>query len=192
MQRVIGVLLQLVQPPREHAVHDGPHDGIAHHAQRADLFAGVLAGQISGLIMALVMMGVFAVFLGTSPLFPVQVIGSFVTGNIAVQGFHLPSVLWGLVLHQLGPSLAWGLGFGAVVHVLDVRRLGGLLLVGLGIGVTSQVIDVNMVIPVAFPALHGRDIWTENVPMFWSWAAHLVFGLSLATFGWVRPRIGDT
>jgi hypothetical protein len=31
-------------------------------------------------------------------------------------------------------------------------------------------------------SLHGRDIWAAEVPAFWSWAAHLVFGLSLALF----------
>jgi hypothetical protein len=38
-------------------------------------------------------------------------------------------------------------------------------------------------------ALHGRDIWAAEVPAFWSWAAHLVFGLSLGlVFTSVRRR----
>jgi hypothetical protein len=36
-------------------------------------------------------------------------------------------------------------------------------------------------------ALHGHDIWAEQVPAFWSWAAHLVFGLGLLVF----PKIAD-
>lgn len=162
----------------------------AHHV-RDDLIGGALAGQIAGLVMAVVMMAVFAIFLGTSPLFPVQVIGSFATGDVAVQGqFHLASLLAGLALHQLGPSLLWGLAFAGVVHALDVRRIGPLLFAGLGVGVASQVIDVNLLIPPLFRALHGHDIWSENVPAFWSWASHVVFGLSLASFAWVRPRVG--
>jgi hypothetical protein len=38
-------------------------------------------------------------------------------------------------------------------------------------------------------ALHGHDIWAEQVPAFWCWAAHVVFGLALVTFGWVTARI---
>jgi len=41
---------------------------------------------------------------------------------------------------------------------------------------------------VAFGALHGHNIWAENVPAFWSWAAHVVFGLGLMMFPLVRPN----
>jgi hypothetical protein len=154
-----------------------------------DLGAGALAGQVAGLVMAVVMMAVFTLFLGKGPLFPVQVIESFALGDAALKGVNLPAVIAGLALHQAGPSLAWGLAFGAVLHLLDRRSGAVLLLVGAAIGLASQAIDVTLVMPVAMRALHGHDLWAENVPAAWSWAAHLVFGLSLACFPAMRRRL---
>jgi hypothetical protein len=165
-------------------------DAAAPHHVRDDLVAGGLASQVAGLVMAIVMMLVYAVFLGTSPLFPVQVIGSLFTGDAALHGFHLPSLLAGLVFHQLGPCLVWGLAFAGVVHALDLRSAVGLALGGLAIGVASQVIDVDVLAAPVWRAAQGHDIWSAHVPEFWSWAAHLVFGIALASFGWIRPKIG--
>jgi hypothetical protein len=156
-----------------------------------DLAAGAITGQIAGLIMAVVMMAVFAIFLGKGPLYPVQVIGSFIFGDAAIQGFNLPALLAGLVLHQAGPSLFWGVVFGGVLYALDVHRAGVVVLIGAIVGLASQVVDVNLVIPVAMKALHGHDIWAEQVPAFWSWAAHLVFGLGLAVFPWVHGKLAS-
>ncbi len=161
----------------------------ARSSLRQDLVAGAWAGQISGLIMAVVMMAVFTLFLGKGPLYPVQVIGSFLFGDAALQGVHLPAVAAGLVLHQLGPSLFWGVVLGAVVHASGVRRGAGLVALGAAIGLASQAVDVNLVLPAAMKALHGHDIWAEQVPAFWSWAAHLVFGIGLAGFPWVQARL---
>lgn len=153
------------------------------------LAAGAIAGQIAGLIMAVVMMAVFTIFLGKGPLYPVQVIGSFVFGDAALQGFNLPALLAGLVLHQAGPSLFWGLVFGGVLYAFDLRRGGTVVLIGAMIGIVSQVVDVNLVVPAAMKALHGHDIWAEQVPAFWSWVAHLVFGFGLAVFPWVHGKL---
>jgi len=153
-----------------------------------DLLAGALAGQVAGLVMAVVMIAVFTLILGTGPLYPVQVIGSLVFGEAALAGVHVPAVLAGLVLHQAGPSLAWGLAFGLLVHAIAPRR-GALLLLGVGVGILSQLVDVGLLVPIAMRALHGRDLWAEHVPSFWSWAAHLVFGLSLACFPWIHERL---
>lgn len=153
------------------------------------LAAGAIAGQIAGLIMAAVVMAVFTVFLGKGPLYPVQVIGSLVFGDAAIQGFNLPALLAGLVLHQAGPSLVWGVAFGGALHALGVHRGGAVVLLGAMAGLASQVIDVNLVVPFAMKALHGHDIWAEQVPAFWSWAAHLVFGLGLAVFPWVHGKL---
>jgi hypothetical protein len=151
--------------------------------------AGALSGQIAGLIMAIVMMAVFTIFLGKNPLYPVQVIGSFIFGDAAIQGFHLSALLAGLLLHQLGPALLWGVLFGAAAHALRVSRGGKLLALGAATGLLSQIVDVNLVLPVAMNALHGHNIWAEQVPSFWSWAAHLVFGLGLAVYPWVYGRL---
>ena len=50
------------------------------------LLSGIVTGQVAGLIMAVVVMLVFAVFLGKNPLYPVQVIGSALLGEVALQG----------------------------------------------------------------------------------------------------------
>ncbi len=145
------------------AAHEGIHAEVTSPGRQ--LAAGAIAGQISGLIMAVVMMAVFTIFLGRAAL------------------------LAGLVLHQAGPSLAWGLVFGGVLYAFDIRRGAALVLIGAITGLASQVVDVNLVLPAAMKALHGHDIWAEQVPAFWSWAAHLVFGLGLAVFPWVNDKL---
>jgi len=53
------------------------------------------------------------------------------------------------------------------------------VVLGAVMGLASQLIDLNLLLPPAMKALHGHDIWAEQVPAFSSWAAHLVFGLGL-------------
>ncbi len=154
------------------------------------LAAGVIAGQIAGLIMVGVMATVFTVFLGEGPLYPLQVIGSLLFGDRALSGFRLPSSVAGLVLHQLGPCFFWGGWFGLVTHFFGIHRGSRLLALGIATGVVSQVVDVNLILPVAFQALHGHDIWAERVPAFWSWASHVVFGVGLASFSVVYDYLG--
>jgi hypothetical protein len=154
-----------------------------------DLVAAIVTGQIAGLIMAVVVMLVFTLFLGHGPLHPVQVIGSMVFGDAALRGIHVGAILVGLVLHQLGPSLFWALVFGAIVHASGIRRGAGVVALGAIIGLISQVVDVNLLMGPIMRAFHGRDIWAAEVPAFWSWAAHLVFGLALGIFPSVYQRV---
>lgn len=156
---------------------------------RRSLIGGLLAGQAAGLIMAVVVMAVFTLFLGKGPLFPVQVIGSLVFGDAALQGFHAPAFLAGLALHQMGPSLGWGLAMGAGVWAFGARSGLRLVALAVGIGLVSQLIDVNIMGARAFTALHGHDIWAEQVPTFWSWAAHLVFGLGLLLYPVIERKL---
>lgn len=170
-----------------------PHFGVTPRSAQGqvlgrDVAGGVIAGELSGLIMALVMMTVFALILNRGPLFPVQVIGSVIYGDRALTGTHVPAIIAGLLLHQLGPSLVWGVLFGAAVYAFDARQGGKLAVVAIGTGLISQVVDVNIILPMVFNALHGHDLWAENVPAFWSWASHLVFGLGLLLFPLVRPK----
>src|SRR5947209_3974352 len=97
--------------------------------------AGIITGQLAGLIMAVVVMIVFALFLGKSPLYPVQVIGSLLFGEPALQGFHFGALIAGLVLHQLGPSLLWGAIFGLGAKKFSLQTLPAALYFGIGIGV---------------------------------------------------------
>jgi hypothetical protein len=144
------------------------------------LVPSIVAGQIAGLVMAVVVMLVFTIFLGKGPLHPVQVIGSLIFGEPALHGLHVGALVAGLLLHQGGPALFWSLVFGWALHALHLEDGARLLALGLCVGVLSQVIDVNLILPPVMRGLHGRDLWAAEVPAFWSWAAHVVYGLALA------------
>lgn len=145
-----------------------------------DIAPSVVAGQIAGLVMAVVVMLVFTLFLGKGPLHPVQVIGSLLFGEPALHGLHVGALVAGLVLHQGGPALFWSLVFGWALHRLGVEGSARLLALGIVIGVLSQLVDVNLILPPLMRGLHGRDLWAAEVPAVWSWAAHVVYGVTLA------------
>lgn len=152
------------------------------------LLGGIITGQIAGLIMAVVVMIVFALFLGKSPLYPVQVIGSTVFGEGALQGFHLGALLAGLILHQAGPALLWGFIFGLVAKKFPMNTTGSALGFGIVLGLISMV-GPYFLIPAIMNTLHGVDIWNREVPMFWDWAAHIVFGASFALYPAVQRKL---
>jgi hypothetical protein len=154
------------------------------------VLGGILTGQIAGLIMAVAVMLVFALFLGKSPPYPVQVIGSMVFGEAALPHFHLGAFLAGLVLHQAGPALLWGFLFGLFARKAGIHSAGQALSYGLVLGVISMV-GPYLLIPFLMNTLHGVDIWNREVPMFWDWAAHLVFGASFALYPLVEKKIGS-
>lgn len=149
------------------------------------ILPGVVTGQIAGLIMAVVVMIVFMLFLGKGPLYPVQVIGSALLGEKALEGFNFVAVLTGLVLHQAGPSLLWGIVFGLAAEKFHVENTAQSLALGLGVGIISMV-GPYVLIPFLMNTLHGVDIWNREVPMFWDWAAHIVFGASFALYPKVK------
>jgi hypothetical protein len=157
-------------------------------AGKKALLSGIVTGQIAGLIMAVVVMIVFAVFLGKSPLYPVQVIGSTLFGAAALEGFHFGALFTGLILHQLGPSLLWGALYGLLASKFDITSQRGALILGLGIAVVSMV-GPYFLIPFVMHTLQGVDYWNREVPMFWDWAAHLVFGISFVLYPKVRGKL---
>ncbi len=157
-------------------------------ADSKPLLTGIVTGQLAGLIMAVVVMLVFTLFLGKGPLYPVQVIGSTLFGESALEGIHIPAVLAGLVLHQLGPSLLWGVLFGLVAKKIPIESVGQALAMGLGLGVISMS-GPYALIPFVMNTLQGVDIWNREVPLFWDWAAHMVFGASFALYPLVRQKI---
>ena len=157
-------------------------------AKRETLLPGILTGQAAGLIMAVVIMAVFTLFLGKGPLYPVQVIGSALFGEAALEGFHFWAFLSGLVLHQAGPSLLWGVVFGLLARKLAVSTTQGALALGIAVGIISMV-GPYVLIPFVMNMLQGVDIWNREVPMFWDWAAHLVFGLSFVLYPTIRARL---
>jgi hypothetical protein len=152
------------------------------------LLSGIITGQIAGLIMAVVVMIVFTLFLGKGPLFPVQVIGSALLGESALQGLNIGAILVGLVLHQAGPSLLWGTVFGLVASKRPLGTSSSALKLGAALGVVSMV-GPYVLIPAIMIGLHGVDIWNREVPMFWDWAAHLVFGLSFGLYPAVAKKL---
>ncbi len=95
----------------------------------------------------------------------------------------------GLLLHQGGPALFWSLVFGLAVHQWRLAGTARLAALGVAVGAMSQLVDVSLILPPVMRALHGRDIWAAEVPAFWSWAAHVVYGLALGLlFTSVRRR----
>lgn len=151
------------------------------------MLPAIVTGQIAGLIMAVVVMLVFAVVYGKSPLFPVQVIGSALLGESALQGFNVVAILAGLILHQAGPSLLWGFIYGLLAKKVSVETTGSALGLGIGVGIVSMV-GPYLLIPFVMNTLHGVDIWNREVPMFWDWAAHIVFGASFALYPMVKAK----
>ncbi|MCM2279070.1 MAG: hypothetical protein NDJ89_13425 [Oligoflexia bacterium] len=158
-------------------------------ARSGALRSGIVTGQAAGLIMAVVVMIVFTVFLGKGPLYPVQVIGSALLGESALQGLNFGAILAGLVLHQLGPSLLWGTVFGVLASKFNVDTVAGALKLGVGVGVVSMV-GPYLLIPAVMNTLHGVDLWNREVPLFWDWAAHLVFGLSFGLYPAIGKKVG--
>jgi hypothetical protein len=142
----------------------------------------IVTGQVAGLIMAVVVMLVLTLFLGKTPLYPVQVIGSLVFGAEALQGFHAGAFLAGLVLHQLGPSLLWGCVFAFLMTKLWTGHPQQVLYLSLLMGVISMA-GPYFLIPLVMKSLHGVDYWNQEVPILWDWAAHFVFGLSFLLYG---------
>lgn len=154
------------------------------------ILSGVITGQIAGLIMAVVVMVVFAVFLGKNFLYPVQVIGSTFVGEKALEGINLFAILVGLVLHQLGPSLLWGTIYGFLATMISVNTPKKALLLGLGLGVFSMV-GPYLLIPFVMNTLQGVDYWNREVPILWDWAAHLVFGASFVLYPMILKKMNE-
>lgn len=160
-------------------------------SSKNELLSGIITGQLAGLIMAVAVMAVFTLFIGTGPLFPVQVIGSALLGEKALVGINFTAVLTGVLLHQLGPSLLWGVVFGMIASKLSITTPKATLGLGLLIGVISMV-GPYVLIPAVMNTLQGQDFWNENVPMIWDWAAHLIFGASFIFYPFVLKKVPGT
>jgi hypothetical protein len=158
-----------------------------------EVIAGVQAGQVAGLVMAAALMTIFAVFLQKSLFYPLQIIAAFVLGENVIGRLDARTLLVGLLVHQLGPALLWGVVFGVVVWLTKPRRSVTLMALGLFVGGLSQFIDVNLLLPLLsgvlsdhFPllgSLQRANLW-KHVPIATSWLAHLVFGFALSLYPW--------
>ncbi|OTG67499.1 hypothetical protein [Acinetobacter silvestris] len=156
------------------------HDSTWTISSRKNIVAVLVTSQIAGLIMAVVVMLVFTLFLGKGPLYPVQVIGSTIFGESALHGFNLAAFIAGLLLHQ-SVALVWGGVFALAANTLKVTTVQASIGLGLIVAIFSMI-DSYVFVPAVMNALHGVDIWHREVPMFWNWAAHMVFGLSFGLY----------
>lgn len=164
--------------------HIGPQNirplDTKHRITKTELWSGILNGQVAGLLMVVVMMILFSVN-GGSPIFPLQVVGSLAIGDGALQSNNYTAVVIGLILHQLGPALLWGILYGILAAKLAVRTRSEALMLGLGIGVIAMV-GPYFLIPFLMTGMHGFDLWNHHIPMVWDWMAHLLFGASFVLY----------
>lgn len=155
-----------------------------------DLVAGAIAGQISGLAMAAVALVAFPLLLGLPPWLFAQATGALLFGEAALEGLHVPSLVAGVVLHLLGPSLFWGLVLATAARFFGAREDSGLVVLGVAVGALALAVDVGLVLPALYGLLHETDVWAEAVPVPLSVLLHLVYGAALASFAPVWARLG--
>lgn len=158
-------------------MHTATMNKVEHYTENKALLSSIITGQIAGLVMAVAVMAVFAIVYGQNPLFPVQVIGSVLLGESALQGFSFKAVLLGLFLHQAGPAFLWGTLYGLVARKVDLTSTKAALFAGLILGIVAMI-GPYLVIPSIFHALQGVDIWNREIPLAWDWVAHIIFGLT--------------
>jgi riboflavin transporter FmnP len=162
-----------------------------------EVIAGVQAGQVAGVAMAAALMAVFSTFLNKGLFFPLHIIAASVLGESAIGRLDARTTLVvGLLVHQLGPSLVWGVVFGVVVWLFKPRRSLALMTLGLLVGALSQVVDVHLLLPLVlgriplFGLSQSDKLWAQ-VPIVTSWFAHLVFGFALSLYPWKYDPIAQ-
>jgi hypothetical protein len=153
------------------------------------LAAGAVAGQVGGGAFAVIAIGLCRVFLRTSGFFPMQAIAASMTDPHAVEGVNPDAFIIGLLIHQLVPSLAWGLVFGALVWAVRPRRNAGLTLLGLAVGLVAWLVDVELLVPAL---AHNPDLWNSAIPLPIGLLAHLAYGLGLSLLPWKFDPIART
>jgi len=171
-------------------MHTSTMGKVESHTEKKAFLSSIVTGQIAGLIMAVAVMAVFAIVYGKNPFFPVQVIGSALLGESALEGFNLKAILVGLVLHQAGPALLWGALFGIVARKVDLSSTKTVLFAGFILGIISMS-GPYFFIPSIFHALQGVDIWNREVPIFWNWVAHLIFGFSFVIYPTILKKFKE-
>lgn len=154
-------------------------------AQRQAVWKSVVTGQVAGLITAVAFMVMF-LFMGVNIFYPIQVIGSFVLGEGALQGFSFGALVLGVLIHQLIIALVMGLAYGALARSTPITTYSKALMLGLGLGVVSMI-GPYIIYPAVMSGAHGVDLWNREIPMVVSWIAYLIFGASFVLY----PRIAQ-
>lgn len=160
-------------------------------ARARDMIAAIVTGQFAGLAMLATMM-IVATLRQEDVLTPLRAIGSIAYGTSEMRA-GWSTVVAGFFLHQLGFTFFWSVVYGALAQranrrdPVDVTALGlddrfGVVALGPLVGMGSQLIDVVVVMP----AIAQGAEWTHVFLGMWGVLYHLVFGLGLATYPWVR------
>jgi hypothetical protein len=151
---------------------------------RAAVFTAFVSGQAAGLVMLATAM-VVATLRGNSPLHPLQVMTALILGESPLHELSLSSVVPGFLAHQAGPTMLWSRVFGGIVG-LSLRPFSAKRAVILGalVGALALFVDGYLLMPGVQRQLNGRNLWAQNVPLWVSWATHLVFGISLGGLYW--------
>lgn len=159
-----------------------------------DVGAGVLSGVFGGLLAEVVLVFLLIVTSGEGPMYPFQLVASFLVGDLAFGPWGVSLGLLGLGMLGI-VAIVWGVVFGLCANLLDVRRGPALLALALGVGVVAQVIDLYVIAPIWLETSWGWDRWHEAVPDAVGWTVHLIYGLGLCVFPrlyrslWgIRPR----
>ncbi len=155
-----------------------------------DNIAAVVTGQAAGLAMLGTMI-LIAVAQGHPWHEPLYAIGSLA---YLLSGITAPaSPVVGFVVHQFGFVVFWSLVFGMLAHhasrreMLSVTAVGmedpwGVASLGPIVGVVSQTMDVVIVMPM----ITQDAAWAHIFLGISGWIFHLVFGIVLMAFPWVR------
>lgn len=149
-----------------------------------DIVAAVVTGQIAGLTMLGSMMIAHAIFFGGDAWMPLRVIGSIVLGETSLRG-DATTLLAGFLMHQFVVTLAWSVVFGVLVRVTGLRHGAGIAALGPMVGMASQLVDVGALVPSSVL----QASWTAELLGMTSWFWHVVFGVTLCAFPWVRTRL---
>ncbi len=150
----------------------------------------IVTGQIAGLITAVAFMLLYALFTEANPLYPIQVIGSFILGQEAVSQFSLSAVIVGVIIHQGIIALAMGLIYGAIARSFPITRYSTALAVGLGLGVVSMI-GPYIIYPAIMVGAHGVDLWNGNIPIAFSWITYLIMGASFVLFPKIAEKMSE-
>ena len=162
----------------------------AHYARfAASLVAGVIASMIGATLMAVVMTVAFLRYDGRPIYYPLQIIGTFLFGDLSVIAPRWEIYPTAAAL-LFGTCAVWGIGYAFAATRLRVdKSIGASLVLGLVFGLASQLVDIDLIAPALMHRLWGHDLWIENVPPMFSWLGHVVFGLSLGSFPFIFRRL---
>lgn len=152
------------------------------------LLKSIVTAQIAGLITALAFIVLFALFQAENALYPIQVIGSFILGETALQGLNFAAVIVGVLIHQLVIAMVIGLAYGLIAKSTPITTYSKALLIGLGLGVVSMI-GPYIIYPAVMNAAHGADLWNMEIPILYSWITYLIMGASFVLYPKVAEKL---